>query len=444
MGLIVFVPAVGSADLAGVVDTLRAWPPAGLAEAGPEQRAAWLAGLRDVVNAAEAAFTRTLAVFDAQGDGVVLHGARNTTAWVKGAFQLTGGDAAERVRLARAADTVLEPALVKLSEGQVTLEHVRAIERALRPVPPEHHGEVVAVLTELATRTDVGQVRKAGEQVRTMVDPDGALSTRDKDFSRRRLHLSPLLDGMVSIDGILDPEAAATVNTALSPFLVPTAADDDRTTPQRRADGLVELARMALEHTNLGELGGTKPRLQVSCDPHTLAGLGGALAAELPDSPAHRGLLSRTDLDRIACDAIISRVVLGPDGIVTELGRDHRLFTGAQRQALAARDGGCRFPDCQFPPALTDAHHIISWLNGGKTNLTNAALLCRFHHRAIHTQRWRIEFLGDQPDARQTLTFIGPHNQRLTSPPAANESRNLTRDLSTWWTNAGNDPPQRT
>ena len=93
------------------------------------------------------------------------------------------------------------------------------------------------------------------------------------DFSRRRLHLSPLLDGMVAVDGLLDPESAATLDAALAPFLVPAGSSDDRTTPQRRADGLVELARVAMSQTDLGLTGGTRPQLSVLCTLPALAAL---------------------------------------------------------------------------------------------------------------------------------------------------------------------------
>ena len=106
----------------------------------------------------------------------------------------------------------------------MTYEHLRSIQRCLRPLPPHTHAEATVLLTDLAERVDPGRVRAAGRALREVIDPDGSLSEADSQFERRYLHLSPLLDGMTSIEGLLDAEAATTLSTALAPFLVPTGA----------------------------------------------------------------------------------------------------------------------------------------------------------------------------------------------------------------------------
>lgn len=37
-----------------------------------------------------------------------------------------------------------------------------------------------------------------------------------------------------------------------------------------------------------------------------------------------------------------------------------------------------------------EAHHIVSWLRGGRTDITNLILLCRFHHTLVHDHGYRI------------------------------------------------------
>ncbi|HET9633086.1 MAG TPA: HNH endonuclease signature motif containing protein, partial [Terrabacter sp.] len=56
----------------------------------------------------------------------------------------------------------------------------------------------------------------------------------------------------------------------------------------------------------------------------------------------------------------------------------------AQRRALAQRDGGCSYPGCTIPPQWCDAHHVVHWLHGGATDLSNGALLCGRHHIVVH------------------------------------------------------------
>ena len=89
-----------------------------------------------------------------------------------------------------------------------------------------------------------------------------------------------------------------------------------------------------------------------------------------------------------------------------EVGRTSRVVQPAQRSALAVRDGGCVFPDCDRPLAWCEAHHLRHWLHGGPTDLANLALLCRAHHRAVHEGGWR---LARGPDGR--LTATPPHRR---------------------------------
>jgi hypothetical protein len=73
------------------------------------------------------------------------------------------------------------------------------------------------------------------------------------------------------------------------------------------------------------------------------------------------------------------------------VGREQRLFTRRQRIGLAARDGGCRWPDCERPPGWTEAHHVDHWKRDhGDTTLDNGILLCRHHHLLLHDNHWEI------------------------------------------------------
>lgn len=60
---------------------------------------------------------------------------------------------------------------------------------------------------------------------------------------------------------------------------------------------------------------------------------------------------------RLACDAKISRLIVGPDSQPLDVGRSQRTATPAQRKALRIRDRGCRFPGCDRPAEWTDVHH---------------------------------------------------------------------------------------
>lgn len=102
-------------------------------------------------------------------------------------------------------------------------------------------------------------------------------------------------------------------------------------------------------------------------------------------------------------------------GQAVDMGREQRLFTRAQRVALAARDGGCRIPGCDRPPSWCEAHHIVEWSRGGRTDLRDGILLCRHHHLLVHDNGWRIERDHDRyhliPPARED-----PLRRRIAMP----------------------------
>nr|MDQ2699128.1 HNH endonuclease [Actinomycetota bacterium] len=93
---------------------------------------------------------------------------------------------------------------------------------------------------------------------------------------------------------------------------------------------------------------------------------------------------------RLAADAEIIPVVLGSNSEVLDLGRTARLFTSAQRRALAARDGGCIWPGCTMPPAWCEVAHLLAWQLGGETDLENGALMCPHHHRRFDHDGWAL------------------------------------------------------
>ena len=100
--------------------------------------------------------------------------------------------------------------------------------------------------------------------------------------------------------------------------------------------------------------------------------------------------LSASAVRRLAGDAGIVPVVLGASGEVLDVGRMQRLVTPAIWKALMARDGHRGFPGCFRPPIACDAHHVLSWLDGGATSLDNMVLLCRAHHTLVHSSDWRV------------------------------------------------------
>ncbi|MGW7682346.1 DUF222 domain-containing protein [Kribbella sp. NPDC054772] len=159
---------------------------------------------------------------------------------------------------------------------------------------------------------------------------------------------------------------------------------------------------------------GAKANITVTID---LADLQSAAADAIGDVVYGDGL-SAAALRLLACDAKIIPLVLGSTSEPLDVGRSQRLVTRSLRRALNARDRGCVV--CGAPPIMCDAHHLTSWLHGGETKLTNLALLCRRHHRALHAGEWTITITNNQVHvSRPTWTTPPPPHAIHPTPPNA-------------------------
>jgi hypothetical protein len=108
---------------------------------------------------------------------------------------------------------------------------------------------------------------------------------------------------------------------------------------------------------------------------------------------------------RLACTAGILPVVLGATSEILDLGRTRRLFSPAQRKALAIRDRACRAEGCDIPAAWCEAHHATNpWTHQGNTDLQDGLLLCTYHPHRAHDTHYDTPRLpnGDNRYTRRT------------------------------------------
>ena len=112
-------------------------------------------------------------------------------------------------------------------------------------------------------------------------------------------------------------------------------------------------------------MGGERPHLVVSVDLATLQGRGEQLV-DLDCGP-----VTLDAVRRLACDASLTRVVMGPGSEPLDVGRRTRVVPASLRRALNHRDGGCTHPGCDTPAHWCDAHHITHWADGGGTDSAN-------------------------------------------------------------------------
>lgn len=184
---------------------------------------------------------------------------------------------------------------------------------------------------------------------------------------------------MLRIDGWMTPIAGQALLNALDALMPPPEIEDVRAPRQRRHDALEDLARGFLDHGQTPTVGGEKPHISLVCDLPALQGIAGGLHETETGQ-----ILTVNQLRTLVCDCSLSRVVLGPDSEIIDVGRRTRLIPAGLRRAIIARDRHCTWPGCDRDPRWCDVHHRRRWADGGATEATNLRLLCRYHHTMIH------------------------------------------------------------
>jgi hypothetical protein len=93
---------------------------------------------------------------------------------------------------------------------------------------------------------------------------------------------------------------------------------------------------------------------------------------------------------RLLCNARVQSVLEDRAGNVLGLGRTSREPSTWMLRQVRYRDRECRFPGCGAR-RFTQAHHIVWWRHGGRTDLDNLLLICSFHHRLVHEHGWSVK-----------------------------------------------------
>src|SRR5437879_5448590 len=294
-------------------------------------------------------------------------------ACIKAMCHMSGGAVSARVcageQLAK-----LDRSLAAVEAGEIGFAHFAHIANASAKV-----GERLDETTLLChgRKETVARFRETCIHARHAADPDGVVEEEVQGVEMRELTLTDTDDGLVSVSGTLDKVGGAALRTALEPLAKRMGKDDRRRYPRRLADAPVEFSMNALDRS----------QLQVTTSLETLLGLTGAPAAEMEFSLP----ISSKAVERLACDCSVTRILLGSDSTVIDVGRSQRTVSGPARRALAARDGHCRWPGgCDRPAKSSAAHHVVHWIHGGTTDLSNLILLCHRHHWMVHEGGWQL------------------------------------------------------
>ncbi|MCE0487451.1 HNH endonuclease [Ornithinimicrobium sp. EGI L100131] len=305
---------------------------------------------------------------------------------------LSGPQVADVVAVARGVgDPVHGQVADAVWDSLLPVRRAAAVLRAAARVRPfldtDQYVDAVGTLLGVAVepRHSDPDLRRVADHLVSVVVPDRDHDTRARAAAALRgVHESSLADGSLTRFVLTcDADGAALLRSVLaSPLAAPvpdeTGGPDPRTASQRRYDAVLTVLRRGLAG---GDSTPTSPKatvvVTIAWDPlqEALTGTG---------TTATGDVLSPGTVRRVACDAQLIPQVLGTDREVLDQGRARRLVTPGQRVVLAHRDQGCTFPGCTVPQAWCEAHHVVHWSRGGRSDIDNYALLCGRHHTLVH------------------------------------------------------------
>ncbi len=283
---------------------------------------------------------------------------------------------------------------------------------------------IVSMLDRVAVRVDAGRLADAEKELvelapglradelsrllthaEAYLDPDGLEPRQEEARAERHFDIKER-DGRFVLSGSFDIESGAPIKAVMDGMITQifrrneTADDathDQRSVRQMKADIFSDICRHALGCTEVPTGPTTTVVVRMTLE-ELQTGVGTATIDGV-DQPVPASFVRRT-----AADLQIIPCVLGGDSTILDWGREKRLFTPAQKLALAERDGGCA--RCGAPAAQTIVHHIRWWSHQGTTDLSNGILLCTACHHIVHDEGWEITIDGVGVDAH--VWFIPP------------------------------------
>ena len=252
-----------------------------------------------------------------------------------------------------------------------------------------------------------------------LADADGAHRTREASGHRRRARIT--IDDAVmrlsaeggKLEGVMmreifDAYLTAEVATDRATMDETGAAQLPRTDAQRRFDALHAIFLAAASTPADAERPVFTANVvvdQVTFEQH-LARRG--LIPVPSDLPELSLLQRRCESDRgdpLAGDDILAaafhgyvrRVVFDSAGVVIDLGRRRRLFTGPAAEAVKLQRQHCDHRGCDIPSSRCESDHIDEWDDGGPSDQHNGSPRCGVHNRLKSRRGFRT---WRDPDGR--------------------------------------------
>ena len=282
--------------------------------------------------------------------------------------------------------------------GRAGLRHVEVIARVLGGktagrLSPEQWAGVEEQLAAKAEVYTPRELQEWGTALVELLDQDGEAPDERPPALVNELFLSRLPGGGGKLRGRFDDAAVFdAIATVIDAHAKPLTADDDRSAGERQAEALAEVCGYVLDHGDVPECGGQRPHVNVLIGLEDLENRARAACLDFG------GPVAPQALRMLCCDARVVPIVMNGQGQPLDVGRATRTIPDGLRRAIAARDRGCAHPGCGRPVSWCEVHHATAWEHGGETKLSNLVMLCRRHHRQIHSTEWVVRIRDGLPE----------------------------------------------
>ena len=350
-------------------------------------------------------------------------GDRSTATWLAHQTREAHGTVRRHAALASSLGSRWAQTADALGEGDLNLAQARVIVEALDALPEDLGDDLVvkaeAYLVEQAGSFGPRELRHLGRGVLEHLAPEIAdeaeyqrlVAEETRAQAATRLELRPRGDGSTDLHARVPDHVANRLRTYLdaytSPRRTPLGEVDELPVARRRGEAFVAFLEN-LPDTGLPVHGGTTTWVMVTLDLDTLlTGIGVATTSTGDRVTAEQAR-------RLACQARIIPVVLGRKGEVLDLGRSARLFSPAQRKALAIRDQRVHHRRVQRPRRLV------------RSPPRQAALV---PGRAYRPRRRQAPLLVPPPPRPRPRLGDPPPRQRHHELPSADVREEITSDL---------------
>ena len=386
---------------------------ADLHDLGPRELAAALVGLDRARRQVEALIGEAVAVAE-RTVAYAEDGHASVTGFVKATCNCSGGEAKAMVQCSRLLTAVPE-VRAAAHAGVLGVAQTRLLARVFaNPRSATQFPASAGLLVGHATELWFDEFAVVVRRWETLADVDGAHRAHERAHIGRDAHVS-MVDEHVYLDARGGVPAGAVIEEIFERFCDLEFRTDwdtgiaqwgdrmhpgllDRSSAQRRFDALLAVFLAA---AGSGTVGQCDPLVNILADHTTLdyhlARFTGSNPEPLDPKTVDqrrcetsRGYqIDPDDLLAAALTGQVRRVMFDSAGVVIDLGRRSRLFTGGARDAVLLGDRWCIWPGCDLRSGRCQTDHTQPWNTNGLTRPDNGSPACARHNRWKHQHHYR-------------------------------------------------------